>query len=417
MAAVGILRPDANLGATWFVSSLGISIIWASGKYVLNRTESGTYQRVAFLSDEPSETPMKLASELNEVMNSGGDFFGFSTGSISIISALLLLSVFSGFLSRRFLFPRLMDLLSRTERIDGRDLFAPRSLGWMIGLLVFWQSLDWIFEETAPAWSAELMEIVMEFSKAGFVILMLVAAYRLVDFLDAFIVVEGENMAARRSLASVAESIGRLIVMVVGVFVVAGFMGFNLNGLIAGLGITGLALALAARDSVANVFGAISIIIDQPFNVGDWIIVDGVEGEVVNIGLRTTMIRSSADTMITMPNSNITNSAVENFSMRRFRRIRPNFEFEEESDPDSLKSFCETLFSQIVEDPRATKSDDSWIKITDSTPPKITISGNFYCLQSSKTQREFTEDILLMARARAIDCNLKFHEPRRRSQM
>ena len=417
MAAVGILRPDANLGATWFVSSLGISIIWASGKYVLNRTESGTYQRVAFLSDESSETPMKLASELNEVMNSGGDFFGFSTGSISIISALLLLSVFSGFLSRRFLFPRLMDLLSRTERIDGRDLFAPRSLGWMIGLLVFWQSLDWIFEETAPAWNAELMEIVMEFSKAGFVILMLVAAYRLVDFLDAFIVVEGENMAARRSLASVAESIGRLIVMVVGVFVVAGFMGFNLNGLIAGLGITGLALALAARDSVANVFGAISIIIDQPFNVGDWIIVDGVEGEVVNIGLRTTMIRSSADTMITMPNSNITNSAVENFSMRRFRRIRPNFEFEEESDPDSLKSFCETLFSQIVEDPRATKSDDSWIKITDSTPPKITISGNFYCLQSSKTQREFTEDILLMARARAIDCNLKFHEPRRRSQM
>ena len=360
---------------------------------------------------------MKLASELNEVMNSGGDFFGFSTGSISIISALLLLSVFSGFLSRRFLFPRLMDLLSKTERIDGRDLFAPRSLGWMIGLLVFWQSLDWIFEETAPAWNAELMEIVMEFSKAGFVILMLVAAYRLVDFLDAFIVVEGENMAARRSLASVAESIGRLIVMVVGVFVVAGFMGFNLNGLIAGLGITGLALALAARDSVANVFGAISIIIDQPFNVGDWIIVDGVEGEVVNIGLRTTMIRSSADTMITMPNSNITNSAVENFSMRRFRRIRPNFEFEEESDPDSLKSFCETLFSQIVEDPRATKSDDSWIKITDSTPPKITISGNFYCLQSSKTQREFTEDILLMARARAFDCNLKFHEPRRRSQM
>ncbi len=360
---------------------------------------------------------MQIASEMNDFMSGDGDFLGFSTGTLTIILAFLLLSVFSGLLSRKLLFPRILDILSKTERIDGRDLFAPRSLGWMVGLLVFWQSLSWMFEETEPVWNAGFMEITMELSKAGFVFLMLVAAYKLVDYLDAFIVVEGEDMAARRSLASVAESIGRMAVMIVGVFVIAGFLGFNLNGLIAGLGITGLALALAARDSVANVFGAISIIVDQPFNVGDWVIVDGVEGEVVSIGLRTTMLRTSADTMVTMPNSNITNSAVENFSMRRFRRIRPNFEFEEESDPDSLKSFCDLLFSQVVEDPRATKPEDSWIKITDSTPPKITISGNFYCLQSSKTQREFTEDILLMARARAIECDLKFHEPRRRSQM
>ena len=71
---------------------------------------------------------------------------------------------------------------------------------------------------------------------------------------------------------------------------------------------------------MANIFGAISIIIDQPFNVGDWIIVEGVEGEVISIGLRTTMIRTGNDTIVTMPNSNITNSPVENFTMRRFRR-------------------------------------------------------------------------------------------------
>ena len=109
--------------------------------------------------------------------------------------------------------------------------------------------------------------------------------------------------------------------------------------MIAGLGITGLALALAAKDSVSNIFGAVSIIIDQPFNVGDWIIVDDVEGEVITIGLRTTMIRTGNDTIVTMPNSNITNSPVENFTMRRFRRIRPVFEFEEETDEESLKKF------------------------------------------------------------------------------
>ncbi|MBE45359.1 MAG: hypothetical protein CMB02_01705, partial [Euryarchaeota archaeon] len=291
---------------------------------------------------------MKIADEIGELLSGEELVWDFSTNGLMFLIVLSGVSVLSGVTSRIVLFPRLMDLFSKTERIDGRTLFAPRSLGWMVGLLVMWQSVDWTLDSVSVSdgdfiWNHQWMENVAEASRAGFVILMLVAAYRLVDYLDAFIVVEGENLAARRSLASVAEAIGRLAVVVLGVFVVAGLIGLNLNGLIAGLGITGLALALAARDSVANIFGAISIIVDQPFNVGDWIIVDDVEGEVITIGLRTTMIRTGNDTIVTMPNSNITNSPVENFTMRRFRRIRPTFEFEEDSDEASLKKFCEAL--------------------------------------------------------------------------
>ena len=183
------------------------------------------------------------------------------------------------------------------------------------------------------------------------------------------------------------------------------------------MGITGLALALAARDSVANVFGAISIIIDQPFNVGDWIIVEDIEGEVINIGLRTTMLRTGNDTIVTIPNSNITNSAVENYSKRRFRRIRPTFEFEEANDMEALKTFCDTLCAQILEDSRATKQEDSWVKVTQVLPSKVTVSCNFYCPNSGRIQREFIEDIILMARSRGEGCGLSFHEPRRRAQM
>lgn len=365
---------------------------------------------------------MKIADEIGELLSGEELVWDFSTNGLMFLILLSGVSVLSGVTSRIVLFPRLMDLFSKTERIDGRTLFAPRSLGWMVGLLLMWQSVDWTLDNVSVSdgdfiWNHEWMENVAEASRAGFVILMLVAAYRLVDYLDAFIVVEGENLAARRSLASVAEAIGRLAVVVIGVFVVAGLIGLNLNGLIAGLGITGLALALAARDSVANIFGAVSIIVDQPFNVGDWIIVDDVEGEVITIGLRTTMIRTGNDTIVTMPNSNITNSPVENFTMRRFRRIRPTFEFEEDSDEASLKKFCEVLSEQVLGDPRATKIEDSWVKITNSLPPKITISCNFYCESSAKIQREFTEDILLMGRARGLECNLSFHEPRRRAKL
>ena len=198
--------------------------------------------------------------------------YDFSTLGLGFLILLIGVSISAGLVSRRILFPRIMDLLSKTERIDGKTLFAPRSLGWMIGLLVMWQSLDWLLENVSASegdfiWNNGVMETVSEISRAGFVILMLVAAYRLVDYLDAFIVVEGDNMAARRSLASVAEAIGRLAVVIVGAFVLAGLVGLNLNGMIAGLGITGLALALAAKDSVANIFGAISIIIDQPLSL------------------------------------------------------------------------------------------------------------------------------------------------------
>ena len=357
---------------------------------------------------------------------------GFSTGTLTVVIACAVLSVAAGVMSRRMIFPRLMDALSKIDgpyvsRIEDGNPFAPKSLRWMVVFFVMWYSLDWLsamvvldeggLRESGPVWDAELMETVMTVAWGGFVILVLLTAYRLVDYLDAFIVVEGDNMAARRSLASVAESIGRLAVVVVGFFVVAGLFGVNLNGLIAGLGITGLALALAARDSVANVFGAISIIVDQPFNVGDWIIVEDVEGEVVTIGLRTTTLRSGADTMITIPNSNITNSPVENFSHRRFRRIRPRFEFEEDSDAAQLRQFCESLCEQVLADPRSTKRADSWVRVTETVPSKITVSTNFYCASSGKTQREFTEDILLMARARGNESGLVFHEPRRRAQM
>ena len=351
-------------------------------------------------------------------MGGEAEFGAFSQGTATVLALTVLLSVGAGIFSRRILFPWLMDLFSKTERFDGSDLFAPKSLAWMVGLLVMWQSLDWLFmNESDLVWDTDLMTRVMDYSSAGFIILMLFAAYRLVDYLDAFIVVEGDDMAARRSLASVAESIGRLAVVIIGFFVIAGLFGVNLNGLIAGLGITGLALALAARDSVANVFGAISIIIDQPFNVGDWIIVEDIEGEVINIGLRTTMLRTGNDTIVTIPNSNITNSPVENYSKRRFRRIRPTFEFEEGNDMDALRKFCDVLCEQVLADSRSTKQEDSWVKVTQVLPSKVTVSCNFYCPSSAKIQREFTEDIIIMARSRGEELGLGFHEPRRRAQM
>ena len=155
---------------------------------------------------------MTIGSDIAEILNGEELFYGFSTLGIGFLAILIGGSISAGLISRIVLFPRIMDILSKTERIDGKTLFAPKSLGWMIGLLAMWQSVKWVLENVSAAegeyiWDYALMQDVGQVCRAGFVILMLIAAYRLVDYLDAFIVVEGDNMAARRSLASVAEAL------------------------------------------------------------------------------------------------------------------------------------------------------------------------------------------------------------------
>ena len=129
---------------------------------------------------------MKIADEIGELLSGEELVWDFSTNGLMFLIVLSGVSVLSGVTSRIVLFPRLMDLFSKTERIDGRTLFAPRSLGWMVGLLLMWQSVDWTLDNVSVSngnfiWNHEWMENVAEASRAGFVILMLVAAYRLVD--------------------------------------------------------------------------------------------------------------------------------------------------------------------------------------------------------------------------------------------
>ena len=99
-------------------------------------------------------------------------------------------------------------------------------------------------------------------------------------------------------------------------------MGYKVTGLLAGLGIGGLAFALAAQSTLANLFGSITIILDRPFRVGDLIEGSGFFGVVEEIGLRSTRVRTLEKTLVTVPNSVLANMTVDNLSARPQRRVR-----------------------------------------------------------------------------------------------
>jgi len=136
----------------------------------------------------------------------------------------------------------------------------------------------------------------------------------------------GSEHLRRRSLDS---QLIRLAMRLVGIAAAVGLLiqgayelGFPAYSVLAGLGVGGLAVALAARDSLANLLGSMLIMIEKPFRVGHVVRVSGSEGTVEDVGFRSTRIRTADNSLISIPNNSVVNANVENLSLRKMRRQR-----------------------------------------------------------------------------------------------
>lgn len=132
----------------------------------------------------------------------------------------------------------------------------------------------------------------------------------------------GARHPALRSLIPLGARIARLIVFVVAVLTVVAQFGYPVATILAGLGIGGIAVALGAQKSLEHFFGSVSIGVDQPFRVGDWVNVGGTEGEIEAIGLRSTRIRTLDRTILSIPNGQLAETRTENFAPRDRIRMR-----------------------------------------------------------------------------------------------
>ena len=142
-------------------------------------------------------------------------------------------------------------------------------------------------------------------------------------------------------LVPLARTSGKIFVGAVGAVFVLQNLDINITSLIAGLGLGGLAVALAAQDTLKNVLGGATILADKPFQVGDWVIVGDIEGTVEQVGFRSTRIRTFADSLITVPNARMTDTAVNNMGQRTWRRYSTTVGIAYHTDPDRIQAFVE----------------------------------------------------------------------------
>jgi len=135
----------------------------------------------------------------------------------------------------------------------------------------------------------------------------------------------------------------KIFLLVLGVFYGANALQINIAPLIASLGIGGLAFAFAAKDTIENFFGSVAVLLDQPFNIGDWIVIDDVEGTVEEIGFRSTRVRTFYNSQVTVPNATLVRAKVDNYGRRKYRRWKTHLGLQYDTTPDQLIAFTEGI--------------------------------------------------------------------------
>ncbi len=143
----------------------------------------------------------------------------------------------------------------------------------------------------------------------------------------------------------------RLLVIVLALISLLYNFGINVTAFVASLGLVGMALALAAKDTAANLFGSIALMLDRSIRVGEWIKVNGVEGIVEDIGMRTTKIRTFEKSFVVVPNSIVANSNIENFSRRGIRRIRMVIGLTYDTPPEAIQKIVYSIQSMLRSHP------------------------------------------------------------------
>lgn len=153
-----------------------------------------------------------------------------------------------------------------------------------------------------------------------------------------------KETSVKSELVNISIKIVNFMLLLITMLIILHQAGVNLTAILSGLGIGGFAIALAAKDSLANFFGTLSILMSDTFSQGDWIVVDDVEGVVVEIGLRVTTIRTFDNALISIPNFKLANEAIKNWSKRQIgRRIKFNVHVRYDSKKENLERAIEAI--------------------------------------------------------------------------
>lgn len=270
------------------------------------------------------------------------EFYWNTVGEWLLALAIIIGSVLIGRVVF-WVFSNIVKKLTAKTKTNVDDIIidmVEEPLSFAIAILGIWYGLDSLhLPDVGHVWINRIYYLLIIFNIAWLVNRVLDA---LIEEYLVPIIEKSESDLDDQLLPILRKGI-HVAVWVMAVIVGLNNAGYDVGAVIAGLGIGGLAFALAAQDTVANFFGGVTIFVDKPFTVNDWIIISNHEGIVEEVGIRSTRIRTFPGRLITIPNKVFAESAIENVSAEPSRRVILMLGLTYDTDHSRIKEALQAL--------------------------------------------------------------------------
>ncbi len=283
------------------------------------------------------------------------DVFDLQFAGITLLNAgLALLAILGGLGGAWLLRNVLLRLKSVTEK--GKTRYADtlvdaliKPATWAVLVAGLWLGVTAL---AIPPEHEEWHQFLQTFFKGGSILLIVWFAIRLSDRTCAAWAKNSPNRESQTDhrMVQFVRGLARVLLVVVGATLFMQNLGYSVGSLLAGLGLGGAALALASKDLLSNVFGSVAIFWDRSFAVGDWVEIGQVEGNVEEVGLRNTKIRTFSNSLVTMPNSSLMTGSINNWTRMKKRRAQVRLHLDPTTPPAKLLELVHALRKRLSED-------------------------------------------------------------------
>ena len=266
---------------------------------------------------------------------------------IIIAFAIFLVFILARSIFTQYLFKFIIKMTQKAKKeFDIKIL-----LGLETPLRVLFIVLGIFFALKFLSLSASLDYLIVKTFRVAIIVILTWGAYNLTDTYLFAAIGRKLEFEVDKILISLLSKILRAILIVLAISIIAEEWGYNVSGFVAGLGLGGLAIALAAQDALGNIFGGIVIIMDKPFSLGDWISSPSVEGFVEDISFRSTKVRTFANALVTVPNSTLAGESITNWARMEKRRISFNLKIKNDTPVDRLQNCLEKSRTMLKNHP------------------------------------------------------------------
>ncbi len=282
------------------------------------------------------------------------EILGLEAWQLVGLLVILLLAIGVHFVLSRVLRP-IVRKLSHSRLYPA---LVPPELVWTIARLVSVLVVLWLIKLFLPP-----LQLPIEASNFAIVVIRIISLLLVVAILlrALDVVLLYAEKAAERTESKMDEQLLPVIKRGVQFLIFAGAMiqalrlfQVDITTLIAGISIGGLAIALAAQDTIKNLFGSLTIFLDKPFQIGDWINFGGVDGTVEEVGFRSTRVRTFANSLVYVPNGKLADMVVDNFGLRKYRRYSTTLSITYDTPPELIEQFVKGLKGIVAKHP------DTW---------------------------------------------------------